>query len=65
MLGRIVLALALASALAGQALAQQPVVMRISHPVPTGHHVHKLIESFAADVKSSTAGAVEVQIFPA
>ncbi len=55
------LSLMLSTALA----SAQTSVMRLSHPVPTGHHVHKLLEGFAADVKASTNGAVEVQIFPA
>lgn len=39
--------------------------MRISHQVPTGHHMHKLLESFKAEVEKNTAGAVQVQLFPA
>ncbi len=66
MFRRTFLALGLTALTAVGAQAQQkPVVMRISHPVPTGHHVHKLIESFANEVKATTNGAVEVQIFPA
>ena len=65
MLRRTLLALGLATALGGSALAQAPVTMRISHPVPTGHHIHKLIEMFAAEAKSATGGQVDVQIFPA
>lgn len=66
MLRRSFLALGLTALTAVAAQAQQkPVVMRISHPVPTGHHVHKLIESFAQEVKATTNGAVEVQVFPA
>ena len=41
----------------------QPVVMRISHQVPPAHHMTKLLEGFAADVKSRTQGGVEVQLF--
>lgn len=47
------------------AQAQQRVVMRISHQVPTAHHLHKMLEGFAADVKQRTGGEVEVQLFPA
>jgi C4-dicarboxylate-binding protein DctP len=43
----------------------QNVTMRISHQVPTGHHLHKMLEGFAADVKARTQGQVEVQLFPA
>ena len=43
--------------------AAQPVVMRISHQVPPAHHMTKLLESFAADVKTRTNGGVEVQLY--
>ena len=43
--------------------AAQPVVMRISHQVPPAHHMTKLLESFAADVKARTSGGVEVQLY--
>src|SRR5436190_9716058 len=45
------------------AAAQQPVVMRISHQVPPAHHMTKLLESFAADVKAGTKGQVDVQLY--
>lgn len=51
-----------ALALAG-ATAAQPVVMRVSHQVPPAHHMTKLLEGFAADVKQRTNGQVEVQLF--
>jgi len=53
---------AIASIWAGIAVAQ-PVVMRISHQVPPAHHMTKLLEGFAADVKQRTNGQVEVQLF--
>lgn len=56
------LAAAAALALAAGASAQ-PVVMRISHQVPPAHHMTKLLESFAADVKARTQGGVEVQLY--
>lgn len=37
--------------------------MRISHQYPPAHQVAKAIEQFAADVKSSTHGKVDVQVF--
>ena len=37
--------------------------MRVSHQVPPAHHLTKLLEGFAADVKARTNGQVEVQIF--
>ena len=43
--------------------AAQPVVMRISHQVPPAHHMTKLLESFAADVKARTNGGVDVQLY--
>ncbi len=65
-LGLVAAALAAAPALAQDTqLAQAPVVMRISHQVPTAHHLHKMLEGFAADVKQRTNGQVEVQLFPA
>ncbi|MFO0987077.1 MAG: TRAP transporter substrate-binding protein DctP [Alphaproteobacteria bacterium] len=53
--------LALAAAQAGAA----EFTMRISHQVPTAHHMHKALLMFADDVKQRTKGAVDVQIFPA
>jgi len=50
-------------AFAAVAAAQQPVIMRISHQVPPAHHMTKLLESFAADVKARTSGGVEVQLY--
>jgi C4-dicarboxylate-binding protein DctP len=50
-------------AFAAIGIAQQPVLMRISHQVPPAHHMTKLLESFAADVKARTNGQVEVQLF--
>ncbi|MEP7329343.1 MAG: TRAP transporter substrate-binding protein DctP, partial [Betaproteobacteria bacterium] len=41
----------------------QPVVMRISHQVPPAHHLTKMLEGFAADVKARTNGQVEVQVY--
>jgi len=38
--------------------------MRISHQVPTAHHLHKALMMFAEDVKQRTKGGVEVQLYP-
>ena len=57
-----ILAAALA-VLAAAPAAAQTVVMRVSHPVPPAHHMSKLLESFAADVKARTGGSVDVQLF--
>ncbi len=57
--------LAIAAALAvftGAAAAQ--TTMRVSHQVPTAHHMHKLMAQFADDVKARSSGAVDVKIFP-
>ena len=56
--------LAAAAAFAfGSVAAAQPVVMRVSHQVPPAHHMTKLLEAFAADVKARTNGGVEVQLY--
>ncbi len=43
----------------------QNVTMRISHQVPTAHHLHKMLEGFATDVQKNSNGSVTVQLFPA
>ncbi|MBM3536993.1 MAG: C4-dicarboxylate ABC transporter [Alphaproteobacteria bacterium] len=43
----------------------QNVTMRVSHQVPTAHHLHKMLEGFAADVQQRSNGSVTVQLFPA
>src|SRR6188474_3026787 len=43
----------------------QTVTMRVSHQVPTAHHLHGMLEGFAADVKQRSNGQIEVQLFPA
>jgi C4-dicarboxylate-binding protein DctP len=60
------------TALAGAGLALAAVnacaaefTMRVSHQVPTAHHLHKALLLFAEDVKQRTKGGVEVQLFPA
>ena len=42
----------------------QPVVMRISHQVPTAHHLHRILQGFEAEVERATGGSLEVQLFP-
>jgi C4-dicarboxylate-binding protein DctP len=51
------------SLLPGAGLAAD-VTMRISHPVPVAHHLHKALDGFKAEVETSTQGKVEVRIFP-
>jgi C4-dicarboxylate-binding protein DctP len=58
-------AIAAAIALPGAAFAQAKVTMRISHQLPPAHHIAQLTEAFAADVKKSTNGEVDVQVFGA
>ncbi len=58
-----ILATSLALTFAAAAAIAQPVVMRISHQVPPAHHMTRLLEHFAADVKARTNGQVEVQLF--
>jgi TRAP-type C4-dicarboxylate transport system substrate-binding protein len=41
----------------------QAAVMRVSHQVPPAHHLTKLLQGFAADVKARTNGQVDVQLF--
>ena len=56
--------LAVALFLIGTSIAvAQPVVMRVSHQVPPAHHLTKLLQDFAADVKARTNGQVDVQLF--
>ena len=46
----------------GAALAQD-VTMRLSHQLPPTHHIAKVIDQFAADVKAGTNGKALVQVF--
>src|SRR6266496_6095981 len=55
--------LAAAALLFAASAAAQSVVMRISHQVPPAHHMTKLLEGFAADVKQRSNGQVEVQLY--
>jgi C4-dicarboxylate-binding protein DctP len=54
--------LAASFVLASAAFAQ-PVVMRVSHQVPPAHHLSKLLQDFANEVKARTNGSVDVQLF--
>ena len=55
--------LALALLCVASVAMAQPVVMRISHQVPPAHHLSKLLQDFAADVKARSKGSVDVQLF--
>ena len=44
-------ALAVALICGATAAGAQNVTMRVSHQVPTAHHLHKMLEGFAADVQ--------------
>jgi C4-dicarboxylate-binding protein DctP len=59
----LIAALAAAFGVAASAGAAE-FTMRISHQVPTAHHMHKALLLFAEDVKQRTKGGVEVQLFP-
>lgn len=54
-----------AGLVSGGAAHAQNVTMRISHQVPTAHHLHHMLEGFAADVAKNSNGTVTVQLFPA
>jgi len=60
----IVALAALAFGLAAAPAGAAEFTMRISHQVPTAHHMHKALLLFAEDVKQRTKGGVEVQLFP-
>lgn len=52
-------------AAAGMQATAADFTMRISHPLPPTHHIAKVVEQFASDVKTNTGGKVQVQIFGA
>ncbi len=60
----LVCAVAVTVALGGAAQAAE-IEFRISHQLPPGHHIAKLVEDFAADVEKRTDGRVDVQVFGA
>ena len=39
--------------------------MRVSHQLPPKHHIAKLVDEWAADIKAQSGGIVDVQIFGA
>ena len=59
------LAAAAVLALPQLASAQAKVTMGLSHQLPPAHHIAKVVEAFAADVKARTNGEVEVKVFGA
>jgi C4-dicarboxylate-binding protein DctP len=61
---RTVLAVALTAGFAAQAMAAE-YTMRISHQFPPTHHTAVNLDKFAAEVKETTKGRVEVQNFGA
>ncbi len=61
-------ALCLGMTAAGAVQAQtqtETSTFRISHQLPPGHHIAKLVDQFAADVEGRTNGAVDVQVLGA
>jgi TRAP-type C4-dicarboxylate transport system substrate-binding protein len=57
------------AALAGLAVSALPAAaqtkMRCSHQLPPAHHIAKVVERWAAEVKTASAGALDVQVFGA
>ena len=51
------------SLLVAATAAAQTIVMRISHQVPPAHHMTRLLDAFAVDVKARTNGQVDVQLY--
>ncbi len=62
---RTTLALAALAALALAGPAGAQTKMRISHQVPTAHHMHKALEFFKAEVEKAAHNGIAVEIFPA
>ncbi|MBM3525812.1 MAG: C4-dicarboxylate ABC transporter [Alphaproteobacteria bacterium] len=58
-------ALPLAAPMLARPAHAQAATMRISSQLPTAHHIHRLLEMFAADLANRSGGAVRAQIFPA
>ena len=52
-------------ALPSLAHAQARVSMGLSHQLPPAHHIAKVVDAFAADVKARSNGEVEVKVFGA
>lgn len=55
---------AAAFATAPAAIAQQPVVMRIAHAMPTTHGYHIWAEKFRDELKKTAGNRIDVRIFP-
>ena len=45
-------------------MAQQPVVMRIAHAMPTTHGYHNWAERFREELKKTAGNRIDVRIFP-
>ncbi|NOY16433.1 MAG: C4-dicarboxylate ABC transporter [Gammaproteobacteria bacterium] len=43
---------------------QKPIRMRVSHQLPSTHHLARLLEEWAARIEDGTGGAIDVQLFP-
>ena len=57
-------ALAASTTLVGTA-ANAATAMRCSHQLPPGHHIAKVIDRWAAEIETQSAGDIDVQIFGA
>ncbi|MGQ0676109.1 MAG: TRAP transporter substrate-binding protein DctP [Rhodospirillales bacterium] len=62
---KLLAAAAVLALAAAAAPAHAQTKMRISHQVPTGHHLHKAMEYFKAELEAATSGGIQVEIFPA
>ncbi len=60
-----VAAAALVIGLGMSAAEAAETTFRISHQLPPGHHIAKLVEQYAADVEERSNGEVDVQVFGA
>lgn len=59
----VIYSAALAVGLATPALAAEE--MRCSHQLPPGHHIAKVIDQWAAEIETLSAGEIDVQVFGA
>ena len=59
--GAVLLGLAV---MAAGAARGQAVIMRISHQVPTAHHLQRILQGFEREVEKDSGGQLQVQLFP-
>lgn len=56
-------AVAVAMGAATSAMADDPVVMRVSHQLPPAHHLAQITEVWAEELEKRSGGKIDVQIF--